>query len=325
MVNINERFFDREIMHQIFVDDYKSNLNEDIDRMAPEWGAATNFKNKKSWSGVLAKRFTRIRDAVMTGREDFLRDELDFQTKTLKTNWYDPARPSIKNIQNHINSPGISKRLLPKELDLIKRNELARTSARLRQGISQGASRRQLLKIANKSSVITQNQAKTLVNTEITRASSIIKREVANVNTDLVDGLLFTAVLDFNTTNTCRANHNRVVKPHQVQFQPPLHFGCRSTLVPQTFNRDRLIENGLLPPDDIQTGFVSDDNADKWFSRQTFKNKVRILGTEERVAFWENGLPLGQLLTRGGSTRSIGRFAGICRWLLHCCHLKNVS
>ena len=303
MASINQTFFDREVSHQIFINDYKSTLANNIDEIDPNW-RNTDFTQERSWRRPLSARFRRLRDLVTNGREDFLLDELNFQRSTLRSRWYKPSESSLEAFRQRINTPSINDRLLTQELSIVQRLEVQRVRSQLRAALSRGASRAQLRSIANRASGLTKQHAKAIVNTEITRASTVAKQLVAEDNPDLISGFLYTAILDSATTDICRSNHNRVVDVDEQRYVPPLHFGCRSTLVPVSHTRSQLEENGLDPPSNLETTLPIDLTLDAWFSRQPFQVQRQLLGSEEAVSFWQNGQPLNQLLTRRGTVKS---------------------
>ena len=304
MTSINQTFFDREVSHQIFINDYKSTLANNIDEIDPDW-RNTDFTQERSWRRPLSARFRRLRSIVTNGREDFLLDELNFQRSTLRSRWYKPSESSLEVFRQRINTPSINDRLLTQELSVVQRLEVQRVRSQLRAALSRGASRSQLRSIANRASGLTKQHAKAIVNTEITRASTVAKQLVAEDNSDLIRGFLYTAILDLSTTDICRSNHNRIVNADEQRYVPPLHFGCRSTLVPLSYTRSQLERNGLNPPSNLETTIPRENTLDTWFRRQPFALQRRLLGSEEAVSFWQNGQPLNQLLTRRGNTKSL--------------------
>ena len=304
MASINQTFFDREVSHQIFINDYKSTLANNIDEIDPDW-RNTDFTQERSWRRPLSARFRRLRSIVSNGREDFLLDELNFQRSTLRSRWYKPSESSLEAFRERINTPSINDRLLTQELSVVQRLEVQRVRSQLRAALARGASRSQLRSIANRASGLTKQHAKAIVNTEITRASTVAKQLVAEDNPDLIRGFLYTAILDFSTTDICRSNHNRIVDIDEQRYVPPLHFGCRSTLVPLSYTRSQLEANGLNPPSNLETTVPRENTLDSWFRRQPFALQRRLLGSEEAVSFWQNGQPLAQLLTRRGTVKSL--------------------
>ena len=303
MTSINQTFFDREVSHQIFINDYKSTLANNIDEIDPDW-RNTDFTQERSWRRPLSARFRRLRSIVTNGREDFLLDELNFQRSTLRSRWYKPSESSLEVFRQRINTPSINDRLLTQELSVVQRLEVQRVRSQLRAALSRGASRSQLRSIANRASGLTKQHAKAIVNTEITRASTVAKQLVAEDNSDLIRGFLYTAILDLSTTDICRSNHNRIVNADEQRYVPPLHFGCRSTLVPLSYTRSQLERNGLNPPSNLETTIPRENTLDTWFRRQPFALQRRLLGSEEAVSFWQNGQPLAQLLNRRGTIKS---------------------
>ena len=305
MPQINTVLLDREIAHQIMVENYKSNLTEQINTFDPDFDDF-DFNNRPALRSRLRRRFVRIRGIITSGRENFIRDELRFQSNTISSNWYTPKRTTLAQINRKIVGPNLlDQRTLPRSLDAIERQEFLRVRNSIRRGIAEGKSRSSLRRIALRSSAVTKNQSTALLNTELTRASSIVKTEVANENPDLIKSYLFSAILDSKTSDICRSNHNREIPIDNERYIPPLHFNCRSTVSYVTYSRSELEARGLSPPSDLQTGLPDIETLDEWLLRQPFSVQVLLFGSERAVSLWQRGLPAQSLLTRQGNVRSL--------------------
>jgi len=78
-------------------------------------------------------------------------------------------------------------------------------------------------------------------------------------NLDVIQGFMFSAVLDGGTTDICRSLDKQVFLPKDavsLQFTPPLHWYCRSILVPITPNMTLPNVTGLEVKDIVKKGKV---------------------------------------------------------------------
>jgi len=88
----------------------------------------------------------------------------------------------------------------------------------------------------------------TIVRTNTTEAFNIGRLHALN-QSPLIDQVMFSAILDTRTTEVCRYMHGRTFRktdPALQRFLPPLHFNCRSIIVPVPPSLER-------SPDDLIT------------------------------------------------------------------------
>lgn len=102
----------------------------------------------------------------------------------------------------------------------------------VREGMSEKDIAKHIKKVANN---FTKSRAQAIARTESTRAFNTgVLYE--GLNTELVDGFRYDAVLDEKTTDICRARDGKFIPIHDTEKlaenTPPLHVNCRSMLVP---------------------------------------------------------------------------------------------
>ena len=151
--------------------------------------------------------------------------------------------------------------------------------------------------------------------TSITQAEATVLTETVKVNKEVIKGLRYTAVLDGRTTEICAHHDGTVYSADDKRFVPPLHWNCRSVLVPviipksemdastnKRFNKAILAK--LSPR---QVGYFDGsppavENYDTWLRRQPFEVQLRHLdGDEDRLALWQSGnIQLKQFTTAKG-------------------------
>src|SRR5690606_7566723 len=78
---------------------------------------------------------------------------------------------------------------------------------------------------------ITKRNAEAVARTAVNHTVTASKDELFRANADILAGLRYTATLDGRTTPQCRALDGKVF-PLDKGPRPPLHFGCRSTMIP---------------------------------------------------------------------------------------------
>jgi len=165
-----------------------------------------------------------------------------------------------------------------------------------------------------------------------------IKADLYAENDDIIDQVLFVATLDVRTTLECAGNDGKVFKQGEAP-QPPLHFRCRSLLVPY-INPDNLnkrgfdssTDKGLLDEyasendlgkvteyDQLPRGYKTKYNAwarkrkrelvgqvpatqnfDTWLRNQPVEFQNEYLGVGKAEIFRQGKLSLDKFVTRDG-------------------------
>lgn len=108
---------------------------------------------------------------------------------------------------------------------------------------------------------------------------------------DLIQDLVWTAVLDTRTSKICTARHGRLVNKELGGVLPPAHPNCRSITVPGVYNIRRAKElSKSLPRDalDIKGRIPEHETASEWLLRQTTETQKKVMGPS-RWALWNSG------------------------------------
>lgn len=77
------------------------------------------------------------------------------------------------------------------------------------------------------------SRAKTIVNTETTRYWNEVRRDFYNGEPQ-VTHYLFMSIRDHRTTQWCRTRHGLVYEKGDPELPPPIHWNCRSEILPLT-------------------------------------------------------------------------------------------
>tara|TARA_Y100000310_G_scaffold78084_1_gene74711 strand:+ start:2401 stop:4638 length:2238 start_codon:yes stop_codon:yes gene_type:complete len=91
----------------------------------------------------------------------------------------------------------------------------------------------------------------TIIRTNVTDAFNQGRLVSAQKNANLLHGMEYSAVIDSRTTRQCLLLDGKIFKmddPNLLKFTPPLHFNCRSVLVPVPLSIE-LIEEDLVDPE----------------------------------------------------------------------------
>lgn len=168
--------------------------------------------------------------------------------------------------------------------DTVRRLEASgfeRMKRALQIGLVQGESTDQIvrritgsadLRYADGVTAVNRRGVERIVRTATTHINVATQREIMAANPALYRGWLFVAVLDERTSLVCMGNSGRVFPVDSGPF-PPLHFYCRSTILPL------LASN----PEDPKMR-----NYEQWLREQPDDVQRRILG-KTRFDLWKQG------------------------------------
>jgi SPP1 gp7 family putative phage head morphogenesis protein len=172
-----------------------------------------------------------------------------------------------------------------------------------------------------KTTKITEHQAVTLTRTSITTAQADAINQVMKANEEVLVGYMFTAILDGRTSPICSFHNGKVYGVDDKSYQPPLHWNCRSTMVPvvkskeelQLLNSSNIKARNLNNIDPLElTGEPSKiKDYSSWLRRQATAIQVKMLGGERQAALFQRGdlkasefvSPLGKALSIRGLMR----------------------
>jgi len=141
-------------------------------------------------------------------------------------------------------------------LENYTKDQVALIRGRLTQGFAEGETTQQILqslrgtKARNYAdgvlSVIDRN-TQTMVRTSLQNVSSAARQSVGEENSDIVESVQWVSVLDSRTTEQCQALDGEIF-PIDSGPRPPIHYNCRSTIVPVLPEDLQYLENGAQRP-----------------------------------------------------------------------------
>ncbi len=155
-----------------------------------------------------------------------------------------------------------------------------------------------------------RRNAQALIRTSYQTVMSEARQDAYRANDDVIKGTELCAVLDSRTTLICRGYDGKTwdlngkpIPPNTLpQMIPPLHWGCRSVLVPVLKDLEEIL--GVPGMSAIPTstrssidGQISTDvTFDQWMRSRPVKEQIKVLG-KGRQQLWADGkLTLADML-----------------------------
>lgn len=110
----------------------------------------------------------------------------------------------------------------------------------IQQSLEEGLHYKDVIKLLQQSEEFrnfTEQRVKTIALTETTKGYNKGRLEQFKSNSDFVQAVQYSAVLDKRTTPLCRSLHGKIIaldNPLVNVYLPPNHFNCRSIILPVT-------------------------------------------------------------------------------------------
>ncbi len=166
---------------------------------------------------------------------------------------------------------------------------------------------------------ISRKNANTLARTGIHSVANQVREETYQKNSDVIKGVEFLSHLDNRTTPICMAYHQskwemtpsgyRNIEGGHDFRQPPLHFNCRSTLLPLLKTKEELKQTILNKVPEHRQGTLGAAldkrklSADSWLKGQSKDYQKSVLGPA--FALWTAGkVSFSRFVTQKGRVRT---------------------
>lgn len=148
----------------------------------------------------------------------------------------------------------------------------------------------------------TSDQAKALVTTLTNHAGSVARSKIYSANKKLFSGEEYHATLDSRTTLICASLDGKVYDIGQAP-QPPLHYRCRSIVLP-------VIRPELRLDIDTTRASVNGPVSDKltyngWLKRQPASVQDEVLGATRGKAYRSGDLTIDKFIDKTGRTYTL--------------------
>ena len=334
-MSVNDDIYDRTIDHVAMTRLFEENVQTDTKRVIRRHrsrlrkllGANGDIDRIQTIELVKPeiRRFTTELDNLLTNNmKDYSMTEIDFGTNNLQKSigaYANIRRPAATSVLESIVGGNVrGEGTLSKRIQALGQGELVRIQVKIQAGLAAGFSNEKITREIVKTTRLTEAQASALVRTAITRTQSTSQLASLKENRELIKGVRFTAVLDSRTSAICAHHDGRVYDVDDNRFVPPLHWRCRSTLIPVIKTHSELLAS---TSPDIKKSVLKNlsavgvrslngappakENYGQWLKRQPRSTKVRhFQGDLQKVDLFDNGqLPLESFTTASGKPLSL--------------------
>ena len=306
-MNANDKLFDRIVDNMTDVRLYENGVQVENGRILNRHRKRLRSLLSQNIKADVKPEITRFGKELLTNTErsvrEFSTSQLDFHSDNLHkevTRFYRVQRPRTKELLAEITGPSIKgPSTLSRNLSNISSGELVRIQTKVSLGLAEGLSQQKIINNVLKTTRLTEIQAKTLTRTSITSTQTAALNKVMENNADILDGYMFTAILDSRTSAICSFHNGKVYKIDDMSYRPPLHWNCRSSMVPVLKSKEQLAEteSARLKRKEVaklDEGLFNGKpaqimNFGNWLRRQTSDIQEKLLGSEDAVSMFRQG------------------------------------
>src|SRR5210317_611630 len=239
-MTVNDKLFDRIVDHMTDVRLYEESVQVQNRRIIRRHRANIKSLLQRDIRADLTPEVSRFGTELLSHKRntllEFSTSQLDFHSDNLHrevSRFFEVKKPKTRELLAQITGPNIKG---PSDLTTNIRNvsagELVRIQSKVRLGLARGKSQKEIIADVLKTTKITEYQARALTRTAITSTQTAALKKVAEDNRDIVKGFMFTAILDARTSPICSYHNGKVYDIDDRRFIPPLHWNCRSSIVP---------------------------------------------------------------------------------------------
>jgi len=337
MSSINDDIFDRSIDHSAMTRLAENGIQSDVQRIIRRHKdrlrkglsvKGTNVTSKAALNNTIkpeVSRFVKELDSSMGAQlKEIGLAEVDFTTNNLNKSMSKFAiikRPNAGKILDEIVGTNIKgDGTFSARIRGLGSSELTRIQGAISNGVSKGLTQKQIIRDVIGTTKLTSAQATSLVRTGITRTQTVAQLRTYEGNKEILKGMRFTAVLDNKTSAICAHHDGQVYDVDDQKFAPPLHWRCRSTLVPVVKSHSELLEgkSDIIKKTVLNTlkaqgvarlngASPSKENYGTWLKKQSQDVKLRHLdGDAMKVELFNKGqIPLKNFTNPEGKSISI--------------------
>lgn len=204
-------------------------------------------------------------------------------------------KPALSQVLAAVQARPFQGKILREWMEGVEAGVQARVRETIRQGFVEGQTVADIVKrlrgtAANryKDGVleISRRSASTMVRTAIAHTASVAQEATYRANADVIEGVIWTSVLDSHTTPVCQAR-SEVVYPIDSGPRPPAHPNCRSTTRPKVASIPGIED---LKP----------QTYEQWLRRQSRGIQDEVLGPTRAKLWREGGISITQFVDKTG-------------------------
>lgn len=323
-MNINEKIYDRIIDHLTDVRLYEEGVQIQNRRIIRRHRSNLQDLLRGNVRTDLSKEVSRFGTELLSHKvnslKEFSTSQLDFHSDNLYKEvrgFFKVNKPRTKELLAEITGPNIKgPSNITTNIKNISAGELVRIQTKVSNGLAAGNSTKEIISEVMKTTKITEYQAATLTRTAITSTQTAALKKVMDDNKDIIKGYMFTAILDSRTSPICSHHNGKIYEVDDKRFTPPLHWNCRSSLIPILKSKEDLIaENSsrinkteLLKKDTeaLNGQAPKIESFGVWLKRQGMEIQAKMLGSEDAAKLFQQGkLKADQFVSPKGTALSI--------------------
>jgi len=321
---INDDLYDRIVQHladtRLYELETQTNVSRGIRRHQKRLRALLVRDIRANLKPEITRAMKEIHNTTHNSISDFASAATSFHANNLEKStgkFFKVIKPRGSEVALDIVGPNIqTSKSIRSHFDSIGSAEFQRIQSKVKLGLAEGKSQKEIISSVLDTTRLTESQVKSLVRTSITRTEALAIDRVMERNKDIVYGYRFTAVLDSRTSPTCSSLDGKVFLLDNIKYRPPLHWNCRSALVPVLKSKeeiakvesDRIKKRALA---EVAAGKLNGETPkvedySQWLIRQPMNIQTQHLGSEELVSLFQSGtLKVGEFFTPKGRGISI--------------------
>jgi len=323
-MSINEKIFDRIVDHSGDVRLYENGVQAKNNTILKKHRFNLRDLLKGNLRSNVKPEVTRfakeLNDHNVKSMLDFSNSQTVFHTNNLNAevkNFYRLQKPKTKDLLLEITGPQIKGvKSLSGNVKNIASGELVRIQTKVKGGLARGLTPDEIIDDVLKTTKITEHQARTLTRTSITATQTNALNSVMSANSDLISGFMFTAILDGRTSAVCSYHNGKVYDIGDNRFKPPLHWQCRSTMVPVIKSQEELLSLPLanvkprnlakVHPSELTGIMPAIRTYSAWLRTQGSNVQIKMLGGERQAKLFQDGkLEASEFVSPEGKALSI--------------------
>jgi SPP1 gp7 family putative phage head morphogenesis protein len=323
-MNVNDKLFDRIVNNMTDVRLYEEGVQVENRRIMHRHRKRLRSLLTTNLKEDVKPEITRFGKELKANSERSLREfstsQLDFHSDNLNKaarSFYKVNRPRTKELLAEITGPSIrGPKTLSQNLANISSGELVRIQTKVRGGLARGLTQKEIITDVLKTTKITEIQARTLTRTSITSTQTAALNKVMQDNKEILSGYMFTAILDSRTSSICSFHNGKTYKIDDLTYRPPLHWNCRSSMIPVMKSKDELalLDSARIKQRAVGKLDVADFNGKPpmivnftdWLKRQPSNIQEKLLGSADAASLFQQGrLKAAEFITPKGRALTI--------------------
>jgi SPP1 gp7 family putative phage head morphogenesis protein len=305
-MTINRDVYDRSVAHladlRLYEAEAQKIMSRAIRRHQERLAKLVKKGDDKAYKAEVTRAVKEVKSIAKNVITDYTGAAVQFEVNNLEKaigKYFSVTKPSIQTVNNSLVGKRGPFKNIDSHFDEIGNAALARIQRKINNAKGKDIPQKELLAEVLGSTRLTESQAKSVVRTAITNVNSAATYETLEANKEAVKGYRFTAVLDTRTSAICSSKDGQIYPLEDRRYVPPLHWNCRSTLVPVLKSKEELlatdspkIKKQKLEADsrvELSGEVPEVENYTSWLKRQPMETKLQHLGSEEKVSLFEKG------------------------------------